>query len=438
MSTYTPIATQTISSSTTSITFSGIPQFYTDLVLIFEGVASGSNAKTIKFNGDTSALYSCTTFYGTGSTAATGRYSDSYIDVVNSFANRQMTIIQIINYSNSTTNKIYISRHSSAATSTEAIVGLWRSNSAINSITINTSTTNTFSAGSNFTLYGIGAGSPKAFGGDTVVNDGTYWYHAFISSGLFEPLQNINCDILVVAGGGGGGGNFYGGGGGAGGLVYHSSQSLTSNTRSIVTVGAGGAGTSSSVTRGGSGNNSSFASLTAGVGGGGGGSGSTGLSGGSGGGGGGEGGGSASAGGSGTSGQGFAGGSGFATSGRGAGGGGGGASAVGGNGSFDTGGTGGNGTSTYSSWGSITKTGQNISNTFWYAGGGGGSTYESSSSPNSGGNGGGGAGSAGGAARAAVSGTRAAGGGGGGWSAGGVAGPSGSGGSGIVIVRYLV
>ena len=61
MSTYTPIASHTASGSESSITFSSIPQGYTDLVLVFLGkVDSGSGDLGLRFNADTGSNYSTT------------------------------------------------------------------------------------------------------------------------------------------------------------------------------------------------------------------------------------------------------------------------------------------------------------------------------------------------------------------------------------------
>jgi hypothetical protein len=101
---------------------------------------------------------------------------------------------------------------------------------------------------STFYLYGVSklgttpAIVPYATGGDTIMTDGTYWYHAFTSSGTFTPTKGLSCDVLVVAGGGAGGAELIGGGGGAGGRYCISAQSLASGTGYTVTVGAGGAG----------------------------------------------------------------------------------------------------------------------------------------------------------------------------------------------------
>jgi len=99
-------------------------------------------------------------------------------------------------------------------------------------------------SGTTISLYGIQVGdkAQKAQGGNIVVSDGTYMYHAFTSSGSFIPSQALTADVLVVAGGGGGGGGTYhGGGGGAGGYLTFTSQSFATKSYTCL-VGAGGAG----------------------------------------------------------------------------------------------------------------------------------------------------------------------------------------------------
>jgi len=59
-----------------------------------------------------------------------------------------------MNYSNTTTYKTGLVRANSAASGTDAIVGLWRSTAAITSI-VATHDTAQFATGSTFTLYGI-------------------------------------------------------------------------------------------------------------------------------------------------------------------------------------------------------------------------------------------------------------------------------------------
>ena len=451
MSTYTPIATQTLSSAAASVTFSSIPQGYTDLILVCNGYnATGDgNALRITFNGDTASNYSITNLSGTGSSASSGRVSNasnillSYESGWDTTANdRGSIIINIMNYSNATTNKTLLSRANLANgtfPATEAIVGLWRNTSAITSLTVGNAAT--IATGSTFSLYGIQVGdkAQKAQGGNIVVSDGTYMYHAFTSSGSFIPSQAISADVLCVAGGGGGGGDMAGGGG-AGGLLYQAGKSLTAKSYPVI-VGAGGTG---NITDGSStgilatnGSDSVFGAMTA-IGGGAGRNSGTAISGGSGGGSarGGAGGSATQGNSDGATGYGYAGGT---SSEQGSGGGG--AGAAGGNGGAAGSGAGGAGgvgfrNSVIDAMGSATGTGEVSSSNYYFAGGGGGSARNTAGAAGAGGLGGGGAGTK--AAAAATSGTRNTGGGGGGGSENGSVRNGGAGGSGIVIIRYAL
>ena len=156
-STYTPIATTTLGSAASSYTFSSIPSIYTDLVLIHAGTTSGATDVYMYFNGDTGSNYSRTYVFGDGSTAGSARQTS----VSSIFWNYQNTsqstaTASIMNYANSTTYKTVLSRENPVGVATAAIVGLWRSTAAINSITIGANS-GTLSSGSTLTLYGIAA-----------------------------------------------------------------------------------------------------------------------------------------------------------------------------------------------------------------------------------------------------------------------------------------
>jgi hypothetical protein len=430
--TYTELLKTTVGTATSSVTLSlsGISG-YTDLVVVASTLTGNDLADfTLRFNSDSGSNYSTTSLEGGGTSAVSQRQSNQTQMYFVGFQSGTYTepftsILQIMNYSNTTTNKTVLTRSSSNAAS--AYVGLWRSTAAITSVTIY-SASSTFSVGSTFSLYGIAnadLGSAKATGG-IITEDANYWYHTFGASGAFIPKQSLTCDVLVVAGGGGGGDS---GGGGAGGLLGFASQSLTAISHTV-TVGAGGAGGANDQA-GNLGSDSQFASLTL-VKGGGRGRGyalTTTGDGGSGGGGSGNHANSQS-GGSPTSGQGNSGGNGTATF---IGGGGGGAGGAGNAGSGASA-TGGIGSSAYSSWGLVTGTGQNVSGTVYYAGGGGAGGSQSAGTNNTaGGLGGGGTGNATNASglKNAIANT-----GGGGGGADGSGEGGGAGGSGLVIVRY--
>lgn len=153
-STYTPIATTTASSGTT-ITFSSIPQTYTDLVLVAEGYGTEPTGLTIHFNGDTSQIYSYTILSGSGSAASSGRNTSmSYINGGVFSTSRGVSIYNIMNYTNTTTYKTAICRGNTVGHETKAVVGLWRSTAAISSVSVQCSN---FQPTCYFTLYGIKA-----------------------------------------------------------------------------------------------------------------------------------------------------------------------------------------------------------------------------------------------------------------------------------------
>jgi len=159
-STYSPIATTTLSSAATSYTFSSIPGTYTDLVLVVTGNTNNPTNPTMQFNGDTGTNYSTTWLAGNGTSASSSRASNASSIVTNNqgymtSTSNTVIITQIMSYSNTSTYKSALSRSNAAATGTDATVGLWRSTSAITSVTVLTGSANTFSIGNTFTLYGI-------------------------------------------------------------------------------------------------------------------------------------------------------------------------------------------------------------------------------------------------------------------------------------------
>ena len=157
--TYVPIATTTLASAAATYTFSSIPSTYTDLVLVINGgTVTASQDMYMQFNSDTGSNYSQTYVRGNGTAASSSRFtaqSNGWLDFTGANNDlNQMWTAQIMNYSNATTYKTYLSRFSRASTATEAIVGLWRNTAAISTILVGTSSGNILS-GTSLTLYGI-------------------------------------------------------------------------------------------------------------------------------------------------------------------------------------------------------------------------------------------------------------------------------------------
>lgn len=158
--TFQPIEAKTLASTAASVVFSSIPQTYTDLILVFETQLSTSNAIKVQYNSNTSSIYSYTRLYGIGSgSGSSDRASNAtYFDAGFSASNRVNQIINIMDYSNTTTNKTALSRAiTEGGTQVFANVWLWRSTNAITSIDI-AGVTGNLASGSTFSLYGVKAG----------------------------------------------------------------------------------------------------------------------------------------------------------------------------------------------------------------------------------------------------------------------------------------
>jgi hypothetical protein len=154
--TYEPIATTTLGTTTASVTFSSISGSYTDLVLVINGTVSAGVAATLQFNGDTGSNYSQISLYGDGSSAGSGAQSSITFATAGSLGTTQSnTIIQIMNYSNTTTYKTVLSRGSNTTGFAIARVNLWRDTSAITSIVCDLTSGADYNSGTMLTLYGI-------------------------------------------------------------------------------------------------------------------------------------------------------------------------------------------------------------------------------------------------------------------------------------------
>ena len=157
--TYEPIATTSLTSQS-SVTFSSISSTYTDLIIIISGTAADNRPANFTVgNGsvDTGANYSRTGISGNGSAASSYRGSDESAfntDNATDSSSPAVNITHIMNYSNSTTYKTFLSRNGAVSNHTRAIVGLWRSTAVINIVTISFGASLT---GGTATLYGIKA-----------------------------------------------------------------------------------------------------------------------------------------------------------------------------------------------------------------------------------------------------------------------------------------
>ena len=160
--TYTPIASQTLGSAAASVTFSSIPGTYQDLRLVISAGTSGTDYLAIQYNGDTATNYSMTYLSGNGTAASSGRQTGMTYWQISALGTQTTTVgdsvitVDIENYAGTSTYKTGLSRANRASNGVDAIVGLWRSTAAINSILIKGTGFN-LATGSTFTLFGIKA-----------------------------------------------------------------------------------------------------------------------------------------------------------------------------------------------------------------------------------------------------------------------------------------
>jgi hypothetical protein len=160
--TYEPIATTTLTTSTVSFSFSSIPSTYTDLRLVLSYLAADDYGwPSFRFNGDTGSNYSYTYMRAVAPGVSSSRTSNAtklqlggYQDATSTIPS--LTIMDIFSYAGGTNKTVLFdySSDSNGAGSTYRQVGLWRSTSAIDSISIIRENWN-FISGTTATLYGI-------------------------------------------------------------------------------------------------------------------------------------------------------------------------------------------------------------------------------------------------------------------------------------------
>jgi len=166
--TYTLIQTQTLASTASTITFSSIPQTYTDLLLVFSEATSRANAIdqiNINFNGVTTSTYTSRVLYGTGTgqggetltTTFMYCYANGGSQTANTFGSIQA---YISNYASTTANKSAsieaVSENNASSGGWQNIVaGSWASTAAITSIALTPLNGPNWNVGCTASLYGI-------------------------------------------------------------------------------------------------------------------------------------------------------------------------------------------------------------------------------------------------------------------------------------------
>jgi hypothetical protein len=155
--TYKPLATVTLTSSASSVTFSNIPATYRDLILII----SGSNTSTsgeirLRFNSDSGSNYPRVFFLADSSNATiSGADTQTGIGVGTIRSSGTFISAQIMDYSATNKHKSTLSRigHNDL-NFVGGIAARWANTAAITSVACVLETGN-FASGSTLNLYGI-------------------------------------------------------------------------------------------------------------------------------------------------------------------------------------------------------------------------------------------------------------------------------------------
>jgi len=157
------IETVELASSASSITFSSIPQTYTDLVLklSLRGTDSGTGGGIVRFN--TGGTYSTRRLLGSGSSAFSDTGADNFLVnssglTANTFANASVYIPNYRESSQKSFSSDSVQENNATSAFQMLAANLWSETSAITEISIEMFAGN-FVQYSSASLYGITAGS---------------------------------------------------------------------------------------------------------------------------------------------------------------------------------------------------------------------------------------------------------------------------------------
>ena len=164
--TYQLIASNTLTSSAASVTFSSIPGTYTDLVLKvsartdrpslnIDGINIGLNNSSTSFSHNYLRGDGATASSGSGSTNSVTRTLDGSTSTANTFGTLEVYIPSYTASQNKPFSFFGVSEENATTAYINAYAFLWRDTSAVTSLVLTPSTGPNFVSGSTFWLYGI-------------------------------------------------------------------------------------------------------------------------------------------------------------------------------------------------------------------------------------------------------------------------------------------
>jgi len=150
----TVIATVTLQAAAPSVTFSGIPNTYRDLVIVFNGSVPGGGDLRATLNGDTGTNYPWVQMSADGSSAFSSAGTNAFmIFTFTAGAGQTLMTANIVDYSATSKHKTCISRGDQASGRTMSYATRWANTAAVNSVSINHAAGN-LAVGTTISLYG--------------------------------------------------------------------------------------------------------------------------------------------------------------------------------------------------------------------------------------------------------------------------------------------
>jgi hypothetical protein len=149
----TALATVTLQAATPTVTFSGIPNTYRDLILVanFNGTTTGQTAY-LNINGSFSG--SMVGMRGNGSAVASYTQASMFLSYAGGFTSTfETAVANILDYAQTDKHKTILVRADNATSKAEAMANRWASLDPITSVGVSLGGGNIV-AGSTFSLYG--------------------------------------------------------------------------------------------------------------------------------------------------------------------------------------------------------------------------------------------------------------------------------------------
>lgn len=153
---YTALATTTLGSSASSVTFSSFSSGYRDLMLVITFRSSASNDAIIVLNSDsTSTNYPEVVMWGNGSSGASFTQNGAYITLGNLTNDNQVAISNIMDYSATDKHKTILTRSNTSTVGVASRASRWANTAAVTSVQVTGAGGGTLPAGCSFSLYGV-------------------------------------------------------------------------------------------------------------------------------------------------------------------------------------------------------------------------------------------------------------------------------------------